>query len=89
MGVLRRLGRDGHEGAVVTECVHRCDGAWIDTHEGLMPCPKHALAVHEAWAAHRYRPTGPAVTPPPTPDPATTTAGLAAARAALTPKGKP
>jgi hypothetical protein len=66
-------------------CIHGCDGTWIDTPSGLMPCPRHSLAAHQEWAAGKYRPTGPTPAPPPEPDPATTEAGLAAARAALTP----
>jgi hypothetical protein len=72
----------------VTGCVHGCDGTWIDSTDGLIPCPRHALELHDRWAAdvaraNRTRQHHDATRPTPTP---AVLAAMAEARAALRPR---
>lgn len=72
-------------------CIHGCDDdGWIWTKTGLMPCPRHRLEDHDRWAAGTHHATGGAIATGPLADQHKTTgrAGLARARAALTPTRK-
>jgi hypothetical protein len=72
----------------VTACPHNCDGTWIASGDGLMPCPRCALELHERWLtdlARNQRRDAITVATRPTPTPAVH-AARAAARQHLEPR---